>query len=380
MRILHCCLSCFYIDDFTYQENLLTQQNAKDGHEVKIIASTETFINSELGYVKPSKYMTKEGIEVTRIPYRKIFPHLIAKKIRSYPNVYKMIEQFSPDVILFHGVPAYELLTAVKYKKRNPKVKLYVDSHEDFHNSGTNFISKQFLHKTFYRAIVQKTFPYIDKIFCINYESIDFLKQMYGIPESLLEFYPLGGNVVEESVRDAKRKQIREELKLNPDDILIVHSGKMDKRKRTEDLLEAFTEVTNEKLKLVLIGSMPNDVKENSMRLVSSDHRIRYLGWKSGEQLIDYLYACDLYLQPGTQSATMQNALCCGSAAALYPYPSHKYLLGDSVFYVESTQDMRKLFEEITDKPYLIENKRAKASKIAKEVLDYKVLASRLYK
>ena len=43
MRILHLCLSAFYIDEAGYQENHLVQQHVKDGHEVLVIASTETF-------------------------------------------------------------------------------------------------------------------------------------------------------------------------------------------------------------------------------------------------------------------------------------------------------------------------------------------------
>ena len=42
MRILHLCLSCFYIDGYNYQENILPRINHEDGHDVRILASTET--------------------------------------------------------------------------------------------------------------------------------------------------------------------------------------------------------------------------------------------------------------------------------------------------------------------------------------------------
>ena len=71
MKIVHCCLSCFYIDNYNYQENALPRQNKLDGHDVSIIASTETFINNtNLGYVQPSQYVNEDGIPVRRIPYR----------------------------------------------------------------------------------------------------------------------------------------------------------------------------------------------------------------------------------------------------------------------------------------------------------------------
>ncbi|MEG2199383.1 MAG: hypothetical protein RRY25_03750, partial [Anaerovorax sp.] len=83
---------------------------------------------------------------------------------------------------------------------------------------------------------------------------------------------------------------------------------------------------------------------------------------------------------PGSQSATMQNALCCGSAAALFPHESHQFLLGDSVFYIKDIQDMKNLFKTIAQNPRVIEEKRKLTDKIAREKLDYRVLAARLYK
>ena len=53
-----------------------------------------------------------------------------------YKGLLKMIIEFNPDVILHHGVPSHALLTLKKYKqKHNSSVKIYLDSHEDFHNS-----------------------------------------------------------------------------------------------------------------------------------------------------------------------------------------------------------------------------------------------------
>ena len=46
MKILHLCLANFYVDEFNYQENILPRINKLDGHEVYILASTETFINN----------------------------------------------------------------------------------------------------------------------------------------------------------------------------------------------------------------------------------------------------------------------------------------------------------------------------------------------
>lgn len=105
MKILHLCLSNYYIDGYGYQENYLPYFNKEDGHQVKIIASTETFIdNNHLGYLEPAVYQTEGGISIERLAYKKYLPHKIMTKIRSYQNLYERMEDFKPDVILCHGM------------------------------------------------------------------------------------------------------------------------------------------------------------------------------------------------------------------------------------------------------------------------------------
>lgn len=381
MKILHIMLANFYIDNYNYQENVLPKQNFKDGHDVLILASTETYLfNNKLGYVEPKEYINEDGIKVKRIDYN--FPFIgrfLKSKIRSYKNTYKIIREFSPNIILFHGVPAFDIISVARYKKKFPNIKLYVDSHEDFNNSAKNFISRQILHKFFYKTVIQTALPYIDKILCVGYECFAFLKEMYDVPDDMMEFFPLGGEIIEESIKIEKRNKIRESLNIRDSDLLLVHSGKMDKKKRTNEIVEAFLEADLDNLFLIIIGSMTNDVSEELIPLIDKTAKIHYLGWKNAEELLDYLCASDLYVQPGGQSATMQNALCCGSAAALYPHESHKYLLGDSVFYIETVEDMKKLFELISKDPQKLEDKRKMSFKIAQEKLDYKKLAARLY-
>lgn len=380
MRILHLMLSCFYIDDANYQENVIPRQNKKDGHEVLIIASTEVFIkNNILGLTFPRSYVNEDEIPIIRLPYNHFCNKFISKKIRSYPNLYKSISDFAPDIILFHGTAAYALVTVTKFKRNNPHVRFYVDSHEDYHNSATTYLSKQILHKIFYRHIIQKCLPYIDKILYITYETSIFLKDAYGIPDNCLRFFPLGGILPETEKRETVRKKIRSELELKEDHILLIHSGKLDAKKRTAEIVNAFRQVPDQNLRLVIIGSMDEDVSASTTPIIKADPRIHYLGWLNSGLLQDYLCAGDLYVQLGGQSATMQNALCCGCAAALYPYESHKYLLNDSVFYIKNLIDLIDIIKTVSNDRSILEEKRKKSFNVAKNVLDYKKISALIY-
>ncbi len=70
MKVLHCFLANFYVDGYGYQENVFPRMHKRQGHDVAILASTETYIdNKELGYVEPRAYFTEDGIPITRLAY-----------------------------------------------------------------------------------------------------------------------------------------------------------------------------------------------------------------------------------------------------------------------------------------------------------------------
>ncbi len=380
MKILHCCLSCFYIDNYSYQENLLPIINMKHGHEVSIIASTETFTREgKLGYVSPAEYNSAEGIKITRVPYRKILPGVVMKKIRSYKGVYSLISSFSPDIIMFHGIPAYELITVVKYIKEHPNVKLYVDSHEDFNNSATNFVSKFLLHELFYRKVIKRCLPYINKIFYITAETKEFISKEYRIPENMMEFYPLGGEIILADERLEWRRKIRKELGIDDATIVLMHSGKLDVLKRTDVIIEGLNKVQSDKVLLLIAGTVPPE-NARLKQIINGSKKTKWLGWLNAEELRHYLCASDIYIQPGGQSATAQNAMCCGLPVMLYPHKSYVALCRENVMWVKDEADIYKAISELLEKPHLLRKLGDASVQLAESVLDYNVLASKIEK
>ena len=100
MRIVHCCLAAFYIDNYGYQENILPRMHKLQGHDVLILASTETYVDKvHIGYVEPKEYINEDGIPVHRIPYNSFLPHRIMQKLRCYKGVYNELDKFNPDFI-----------------------------------------------------------------------------------------------------------------------------------------------------------------------------------------------------------------------------------------------------------------------------------------
>ena len=67
-----------------------------------------------------------------------------------------------------------------------------------------------------------------------------------------------------------------------------------------------------------------------------------------------------------------------------YPHETYKDVTysdcnGENYFFVETVDDMVKVFEKITTEPMLLEQTKAKSYAFAKLQFDYEVIARRIY-
>jgi hypothetical protein len=199
---------------------------------------------------------------------------------------------------------------------------------------------------------------------------------MYGFPPEKMEYLPLGGFIQTDVQYYKCRKQAREELGLASDAIVCLHSGKLNAQKKTDELVVCFHQFHLVNEKLLIVGSLDSAMQQKLTPIIEADNDIIYLGWVNGDRLCTLLCAADIYIQPGTQSATMQAAACCRCALALFPYDSHITLLGNAAFYLESTDDIKKLLQGINFE--IVNRARENIFKIASARLDYMKEAKRI--
>lgn len=380
MRIVHIDLTGPFTVGMNYQENILPEINAIDGNEVYFIATQYKWDTDKLVKAEQFNEITPAGVQIIRLPYINIGIPLVTERLRIVRGLYCLLDKLSPDTIMLHGFQTMSVAFITKYIRRNPECRLVVDTHSDKMNSAPNFVSRYILHCGLYRAMAKNVLKYVSKIWCISYDVMDFSHVVYGIPYDKLEFYPLGGTIFEEKEYLKRRKNIRAEYFIAEDDILLVHSGKMNCGKKTDDLFKMMKEIISNKIKLLLVGEMDAEIEAAYINDGQEDKRVIYAGWKTGDELLSYLCAADIYVQPGTQSATMQNAACCRCALILYPYESHLKLFKDSVFYVESAEDIIEVMGKILNDPSIIAQYKCRSFAVAKEMLDYKKQVECLYK
>lgn len=380
MKIVHLELAGFYNENMSYQTNQLVKQNCLDGHDVTIISTNYQWKEGILSRIPIGNHITAEGARLIRLPYVPSLSNFNYHKFRKVRGLYRLLESIAPDVILSHDLCYWSVRDVIRYKQDHPEVKLYADTHTAYYNSGTNWLSLHVLHRMFYRPLIQKALPYLEKYWYIGTGEKQFSREVYGVPESLMEFYPLGGTLFSDEAYGEKRARRRAELGLAPDELLLVHSGKMDALKRTAELLRAFAAVPGLRAKLAVIGSIPADMEDTLRPLLEGDSRVVYLGWKSAEDLLEYLCAADLYCQPGSVSATMQNAICCGCPVLSFPHESYVETLDcGEFFWVRSQEDMESVFSGLASAPERLEPMTEGSWRCAREILDYRQLAARLY-
>jgi 1,2-diacylglycerol 3-alpha-glucosyltransferase len=378
MKIVHCCVSCFYIDGFAYQENQLAAQHVKDGHEVTIIASTEAFnAQGQLTYIDPTDYFGTDGARVIRIPYRRFIPRKLAPKIRAYAGMLALLGVLQPDIIVFHGLCAWELRTVARYVADHPGVRLFADCHEDFYNSASTFVSRHLLHKGLYRPVLRSALRHIEEVLCVTVESLQFATGFYGVPEHQARLFPLGGHVHSDADYAQRRQRLRTAHGLSNLDTVIVQSGKITASKFLPQALAAFSQTQEKHLRFWIVGQIL-DHKEACEAMIQADRRIEYLGWKSPAELEDLLCAADVYLQPRGQTATTQMSMCCRCATIVEDVPSHRALFADSGFLLNEQTSMLAAFQFIAINSEELSEMKQRAFEFAKAQLDYVRLARQI--
>lgn len=315
MKIVHLCLSAFFIDNYSYQENLLPKYHVKMGHDVTVIASLFTFDKNGkdsflTGY---SEYEDKNGFHVVRLPYKS--PIKLNRTLGHYDKFEEVLNRESPDVIFSHNVSFADITVLVKYLKKHPGVKVFADNHADYINSAKNFTSKHILHPIIWRHYAKMLEPYLTKCYGVTPMRCRFLKEMYHISPELIEFLPMG--VDDEAIpadRISVRNAIRTELGIPDDAFVILTGGKIDKLKNTHVLLEALKKVDNQNVHLIVCGTLTPEMEYLKSEFESNTN-IHYLGWCNADRVMNCMVASDLACFPGTHSTLWEQSVGVGLPA-----------------------------------------------------------------
>ncbi len=382
MKILHICTSGEYTDGFSYQDNLIAKYMKKDGLDVYVIASPCAYDEdgNTVFLPAPQRYVNECGVKVTRLPFRK--PFKVRRKLRSMKGFYEELEKISPDVVFFHNPQTSDTAVLMKYLKKNPQVELYADSHIDFSNSATNWLSKHILHDIIWRHYVLKLKDRAIRFYGVLPARVEFLQNVYHVPAEKTELLVMGGDdeLVTAAENSGARKKIREKYGIAPDDFLVMTGGKIDAFK-TETLLlmQAVAEIKNEKLKLIVFGSVAPELKKRVNDLCDGK-KIQYIGWVHAKDSYEYFAAADLVVFPGRHSVFWEQVTAQGVPMLCKKWhgTTHVDLDGNVKFLTrDSAEEIKEEIERLLADPELYKEMKTVAEEKGKKVFSYADISRR---
>ena len=382
MKVVHICLASFFPDNYSYQENLLPKFHKELGYDVEVIASTQSF--DEHGKVcylsNTGTYRNEYNIKVTRLSYKT--DNKIWRKLKRYNGCYEAIEKSNPDILFIHGGQFLDIDQVVKYVKNHPKVTVYVDNHADFSNSATNWVSKNILHKIIWRHCERMIEPYTKKFYGVLPIRVEFLKEIYGLPDRKCELLVMGADdeKVKEAAQPEIRRSIREKYGILEDDFLVMTGGKIDKWKtQTLLLMEAVQIINRENVKLIVFGSVTQELQEQVQQLADGK-KVQYIGWVQSKDSYKYYGAADLVVFPGRHSVFWEQVTGQGIPMIVKDWPgTHHVDLGGNVKFLkeDSAKEIQGEIEHLLENPDEYKRMKQVAMEKGMQVFSYKNIAKR---
>lgn len=351
MRIVHLCLAGMITEGWSYQENMLIKYHMKMGLEVSVITS-QWVKNSNNGFEKCNKkdYIGEYGAHYYRLEIKG--KDNINNRLKRYSQVYETLQKCDPDILFIHGCQFADIDIVLRYvTKWKPTV--YVDNHSDFSNSAKSFLSKYLLHGLIWRYKVNRLSPYVKKFYGVLPARVDFLKNVYHLPENKCELLVMGADdeMAIASRESHARNKIRERYRINEDTFLIVTGGKIDRWKTQTLLLMKAVQNLSPKAKLLVFGSIEDDLKHEVEMLVDG-HNIQYLGWISTKESYDVFEASDLAVFPGRHSVYWEQATGQGLPLVCKDWTgTHHVDLGGNVKFLttDSSEEIEGVLKEIIE-------------------------------
>lgn len=302
MRICHLCLNGPYNEGWNYQENVLPKYHVKQGYEVYQIVTPYMWEGTEQVISTDKRYKSPMGVEVIRCNAKKGL--IGGTRLNRYPEVKGLLEEIKPEILFIHDVQCLDMMVVAKYLQNHPECTVYADNHSDFSNSATNWISKNLLHKILWRRMAQIIQPYVKTFYGVLPARVNFLVNMYKLPEKKCKLLVMGADdeLVQAAAQPEVKKSIREKHNIADDDFLIITGGKIDLSKtQTILLMQAVKRIRNEKVKLIVFGSVVSELQEKIKEL-SDGIKIQYIGWVQADDSYPLFAAADLVVFPGRHS------------------------------------------------------------------------------
>jgi glycosyltransferase involved in cell wall biosynthesis len=380
MKIVHVGFSPV-TDGWTYQDNLLPKYHVRLGHQVWFITGQWVWGDSgKLKHFSESNYFNNDAVRMIRLATKRNISY--TSKFRRFEKLYNTIHEIDPDILFIHGCQFLDIDVLVRYIRSNPNLTIYVDNHADFSNSARNWLSRNVLHKIIWKHYAQLILPYTRKYFGVLPARVDFLRDVYKIPNEKIELLVMGADddLVYKALDPSVKTELRKKFNISQDDFLIMTGGKIDMAKyQTLLLMQAVQEIKNDKVKLIVFGSVVEELQDKVSALVDGK-RVQYIGWIDADESLNYFAASDLVVFPGRHSVFWEQVVALGKPiiAKYWEGTTHIDIGGNCIFFDgNSVEEIRNNILNVYNNPSKLHLMRKVAEEKGMKTFSYARIAEK---
>ena len=258
-------VSAHYMPEIGYQEVHLAKAYARLGHTVKVFTSAAS-VNLG-GSIKNLNYQTGLTLD-PKYNYEILRLKSLSYKSKALPfGLKKSVDEFEPDVLILLGVAKMFPMPLLnnKYHKKVKIISVYGDAKEYLDRGTLSQKFKTFIHEVGYSTIkhplYRKAIKYGDRLVLNIPETNDlfhsFLNTKYKSEfDTKKVMLNLGYDPDEYFFNEQDRQSVRKELGFKENEIVIITSTRINKRKKLEQIIELISSLNNKGLNVsyILVG------------------------------------------------------------------------------------------------------------------------------
>ena len=375
-----------------YQEVHLPRAFARSGYEVKVFTS-DASVNlggemNKLNYKSGLSYDEKYKYEILRLPS-------LSYKSKAYSfGLEKAVLDFNPDVLIILGVAKIFPVSLLNeaFHNKIKMVSVYGDAKEYLDRGTFKQKLKTAFHELGYRFIKEplyrKAVKYCHRLVMNIPETNDFfLGFLKGKEKALFQqkrqMLTLGFDPDEYFYSETDRKQKRSELGFNEEDIVIITSTRVNKRKNLEKNIKLISQLhaAGKKVRYVIIGFLGDDYERELkafIQLQPNPDLFRCFPFLHAAEIKKLYSAADIGIWLKV-AISIQEAMGTGLPVILENKPSVNHLIKDGVngwfFEINNFDEtVKKAVEVLSNKS----TDRMSLSKLNAETLSYDTIAKKM--
>ena len=228
------------------------------------------------------------------------------------PTLIPEIQAWDADAVLIFGWNYRSHLKAMRYFKGKVPVLFRGDS--------TLLDEKPGIRKMLRRLFLKWVYSHVDIAFYVGTNNkVYFLK--HGLKNEQLVFAPhaVDNGRFGENAAYKKMEALawRSKLGIAASDLVFLFAGKLEPKKNPAILIESFSEIKNEKIKLILLGD--GILKEQLKSLSKNDERISFVEFQNQQEMPVVYRMADVFVLPSmgpgeTWGLAVNEAMACGRA------------------------------------------------------------------